>query len=171
MSSKKRADLQYYFKHLNRKPYPFACPRCQISILPKHYENHCFEKHGINSKYCCVWCLGTVKWPKRKKYENVDHLLSCSRKFITLNSKTSTNTPSNNDPTLHVSATSHSNTSILNKPKLPIMTEMCPSLKFFNHSSHYIRKNLPGLALGHFSLLNVECISLFQNDILNLAAS
>ena len=74
-------ELNYYHKTLHRSTRLFHCPCCNILVLPKHFENHCFSKHDINIKICCVWCREKT-WPIGKKRENANHLISCYRKFL-----------------------------------------------------------------------------------------
>ena len=80
-------ELNYYHKTLHRSTRRFDCPHCNISVLPKHFENHCFSNHDINIKICCVWCREKT-WPVGKKRENANHLIRCYRNFLISTSST-----------------------------------------------------------------------------------
>lgn len=90
-------NLSFYKNFLYTKTIVFPCPVCSVSVLPRDYEKHCKSHHHLNSLTCCAWCHGNKTWPEKCKSENADHLLQCSRNFLTLNTPCSLSTPSTFD--------------------------------------------------------------------------
>lgn len=90
-------NLSFYKNFLYTKTISFPCPVCSVSVLPRDYEKHCKSHHHLNILTCCAWCKGNKTWPEKCKSENANHLLQCSRNFLTLNTPRSLSTPSTFD--------------------------------------------------------------------------